>query len=157
MAINPGHNGSVALVVDGKLEYYIEEERMSRNKRDANPFRGMLYLMENYHVDELIIGGTGQEDHHLPWTGENSYTSLVRKFYPDVKTTAVWGEHHMGHVASAFYGSGFDTAAALIVDGAGSRCELQWPPGGSEDWEPITAFETESIYQCSCISTRKLN
>ena len=149
MAINPGHNGSVALVVDGKLEYYIEEERMSRNKRDANPFRGMLYLMENYHVDELIIGGTGQEDHHLPWTGENSYTSLVRKFYPNVKTTAVWGEHHMGHVASAFYGSGFDTAAALIVDGAGSRCELQWPPGGSEDWEPITAFETESIYQCS--------
>ncbi len=149
MAINPGHNGSVALVVDGKLEYYIEEERMSRNKRDANPFRGMLYLMENYHVDELIIGGTGQEDHHLPWTGENSYTSLVRKFYPNVKTTAVWGEHHMGHVASAFYGSGFDTAAALIVDGAGSRCELKWPPGGSEDWEPITAFETESIYQCS--------
>ena len=42
MAINPGHNGSVALVVDGKLEYYIEEERLSRQKYDGNPFRGML-------------------------------------------------------------------------------------------------------------------
>ena len=38
LAINPGHNGSAALVVDGKLEHYIEEERMSRMKRDANPF-----------------------------------------------------------------------------------------------------------------------
>ena len=50
MAINPGHNGSAALVVDGKLEYYIEEERLSRSKRDGNPYRGMLYLMENHHI-----------------------------------------------------------------------------------------------------------
>ncbi len=26
LAINPGHNGSAALVADGKLEVYIEEE-----------------------------------------------------------------------------------------------------------------------------------
>ena len=39
MAINPNHNGSVALVVDGKLEYYIEEESCllytSPSPRDA--------------------------------------------------------------------------------------------------------------------------
>ena len=145
MAINPGHNGSVALVVDGKLEYYIEEERLSRSKRDGNPYRGMLYLMENHHIDELIIGGTGQEDHRLPWTGENSYAALVRKFNPNVKTTAVWNEHHMGHVAAAFYGSGFDTAAAIIIDGSGSRCKLDW----NRSEEGIEAYETESIYQCS--------
>ena len=145
MAINPGHNGSAALVVDGKLEYYIEEERLSRSKRDGNPYRGMLYLMENHHIDELIIGGTGQEDHRLPWTGENSYEALVRKFNPRVKTTAVWNEHHMGHVAAAFYGSGFDTAAAIIVDGSGSRCKLDW----NRSEEGLEAYETESIYQCS--------
>jgi len=145
MAINPGHNGSVALVVDGKLEYYIEEERMSRSKRDGNPFCGMIYLMEDHHVDELIIGGTGQEDHRLPWTGENSYEALVRKFNPNVKTTAVWNEHHMGHVAAAFYGSGFDTAAAIIIDGSGSRCKLDW----NRSEEGLEAYETESIYQCS--------
>ena len=145
MAINPGHNGSVALVVDGKLEYYIEEERLSRSKYDGNPFRGMLYCMENHHIDELIIGGTGQEDHQLPWTGENSYVALVRKFNPNVKTTVVWDEHHLGHVAGAFYGSGFDTAAAIIVDGSGSRCRLDW----NRMEEGIEAYETESIYQCS--------
>ena len=30
LAINPGHNGSSALIVDGKTELYIEEERLSR-------------------------------------------------------------------------------------------------------------------------------
>ena len=145
MAINPGHNGSAALVIDGKLEYYIEEERMCRFKRDANPFRAMLYCMENNHIDELIIGGTGQEEHRLNWTGENSYEALVRKFYPKVKVTNVGNEHHMGHVASAFYGSGFDTAAAVIVDGSGTRAQLTW----EGDERGLEAYETESIYQCS--------
>jgi signal transduction histidine kinase len=30
LAINPGHNGSAALVSDGEVKYYIEEERLSR-------------------------------------------------------------------------------------------------------------------------------
>ena len=141
MAINPNHNGSVALVVDGKLEYYIEEERLTRQKHDANPFRGMLYLMENYHIDELIIGGQGQEEHRLPWTGKDSYESLVEKFNPDVKITKCPEDHHLSHAAATFYGSGFDTAAALIVDGCGSLHSL-------EEGQ-IRAFETESIYKCS--------
>ena len=145
MAINPGHNGSAALVIDGKLECYIEEERMCRVKRDANPFRAMLNLMEDHHIDELVIGGTGQEEHRLNWTGENSYAALVRKFYPQVKITNVGNEHHLGHVASAFYGSGFDTAAAIIVDGAGTRAQLHW----ENDERGLEAYETESIYQCS--------
>ena len=32
LGINPGHNGSAALTVDGELVYYIEEERLSRLK-----------------------------------------------------------------------------------------------------------------------------
>jgi len=146
MAINPGHNGSAALVVDGKLEYYIEEERLTRYKHDGNPFRAMLYLMEDHHIDELIIGGTGQEDHQLPWTGENSYQSIVRKFNPNVKVISCPDEHHIGHVASSFYGSGFDTAAAVIVDGCGSLQKLQIDPNNENSI--IEAYETESIYKC---------
>ena len=32
LAINPGHNGSTDLIVDGELQVYIEEERLSRSK-----------------------------------------------------------------------------------------------------------------------------
>jgi predicted NodU family carbamoyl transferase len=46
LSINPGHNGSIALVTDGKLQYYCEEERLSRLKYDGNPFRGMISILE---------------------------------------------------------------------------------------------------------------
>jgi len=146
LAINPGHNGSAALVCDGKLELYIEEERMSRMKYDGNPFKAMMHIMEKHHINELIIGGTGQEDHRLPWTGENSYHALVRKYNPNVKVTIIWNEHHLGHAASAFYNSGFDTAAAVIVDGSGSLKKVPFHP----DDQSLTAdvYETESIYSC---------
>ena len=62
LAINPGHNGSAALVCDGKLELYIEEERMTRAKYDGNPFKAMMHIIDRYHIDELIIAGTGQEE-----------------------------------------------------------------------------------------------
>jgi carbamoyltransferase len=146
LAINPGHNGSAALVCDGKLELYIEEERMSRMKYDGNPFKSMMYIMERYHINELIIGGTGQEKHSLPWTGEDSYTAFVRKYYPKVKVTPIGNEHHLGHAASAFYSSGFDTAAAVIVDGCGSLHRLQL----SQDDPNMTveSYETETIFKC---------
>ena len=145
LGINPGHNGSAALVVDGEVVYYVEEERLSRAKYDGNPFRGMLDIMSKWHVDELVIAGTGQEEHKLPWTGEDAYTALVRKFYPNVKVTKLGQEHHLGHVASAFYNSGFEKALAIIVDGAGSLKQEKLDEKGERIAE---GYETESIWHC---------
>ena len=146
LGINPGHNGSAALLVDGEVVYYVEEERLSRSKYDGNPFRGMLDIMQKWHVDELVIAGTGQEEHKLPWTGEDAYTALVRKFYPNVKVQKLGNQHHLGHAASAFYNSGFETAVALVVDGAGSLKKERV----DEKDETLVAegYETESIWHC---------
>lgn len=145
LAINPGHNGSAALVVDGELVFYSEEERISRSKYDSNPFRAMLQVLVNHVVDELIIGGTDPQLAQLPWTGEDAYTALARKFNSNIKVTRMGHLHHLGHAASAFYGSGFETAAAVVVDGAGSVHREQVGENG-----PVVAgYETESIYQCS--------
>ena len=80
LGVNPGHNGSVALVSDGKTVYYLEEERLSRQKYDGNPFRGILDILARWHVDEIVIAGTSPDLPSLPWTGEDPYTALVRKF-----------------------------------------------------------------------------
>lgn len=145
LAINPGHNGSAALVVDGQLIYYSEEERISRLKYDGNPFRTMLQVLINHKVDELVIGGTTAELSKLPWTQEDAYTALVRKFNPNVKVTLMGHLHHLGHAAAAFYNSGFETAAAVIVDGAGTynREVIE------QSNQTVSGYETESIYQCS--------
>lgn len=146
LAINPGHNGSAALVIDGALVYYTEEERLSRMKYDGNPFRAMLAVLESTHVDELILGGTSPEFSKLPWTFEDAYTALVRKFNPKVIVTNMGHQHHLGHAAGAFYNSGFETAAAVIVDGAGSIHNAKIT---EDENSPVTAgFETESIYHC---------
>lgn len=144
MAVNPGHNGSVALLVDGELVYYLEEERLSRIKYDGNPFRGMLDIMNDYHVDEIVIAGTTSELPSLPWTGEDPYTSLVRKFNPNVKSTRIGHEHHLGHAACAFYNSGFEQAVAVIVDGAGSLQTHQL----NEEGFTAKGYETESVFVC---------
>lgn len=145
MAINPGHNGSVALVEDGELIFYTEEERWSRQKYDGNPFRAMIHVLTNHLVDHLIIGGTSINFPQLPWNNEIPYVSLARKFNVNIKVTLMGHLHHLGHAAAAFYGSGFDTAAAIVVDGAGSYVQE-----ALNDQGLITGgYETESIYFCS--------
>ena len=147
LAITPGHNGSVALVTDGRLVYFGEEERFSRMKYDGNPFRAMLYAVASTKIDELIIGGTNDEFGQLPWTGEDAYTAFVRKFSPEVKVIKLGKRHHFAHAAAAFYGSGFKTAAALVVDGSGSYHTEKM--GQDENSSVTGGYETESIFMCS--------
>jgi len=139
LAINPGHNGSVAFVSDGQLKYYCEEERLSRLKYDGNPFRGMISILETFLIDELVIGGTTVDYPSLPWTGEDPYSALARKFNPNIKITKTGNDHHIGHAAAAFYNSGFESAVAIVVDGSGSM--------NTENSQ--VSFETESIYGCN--------
>ena len=142
LAINPGHNGSAALLVDGDLKFYIEEERLSRSKYDGNPFKGMMEALR-YGVDILVLGGTHEEFPRLPWTGEDPYSGFLRKFNSNLQVINVGNAHHIGHAAGAFYNSGFDEAAAVIVDGSGTRREIDI---NGEFKNP--GFETESIFNC---------
>lgn len=142
LAINPGHNGSAALLVDGEIKFYVEEERLSRSKYDGNPFMGILEALK-YGVDILVLGGTQSKFPELPWTMEDPYSALVRKHNPDVQIINLGHAHHAGHAAGAFYNSGFDNAVAVIVDGAGSRQGIKI----SEEFTNY-GFETESIFDC---------
>jgi carbamoyltransferase len=145
LGINPGHNGSAALVVDGDLVFYSEEERLSRVKYDGNPFKAMLQVLLNYKVDELVIGGTSANLPTLPWTNENPYAALARKFSPNIKITVMGHLHHLGHASAAFYNSGFENAVAVVVDGAGSIHQETIEQSNAT----VSGYETESIYQCS--------
>lgn len=140
LGISPGHNGSSALISDGKLVYYLEEERLSREKRDGNPFRTMIDLCSKYKIDELIIGGTNDESEHnvMPWTRESPYVALIRKYYPKVKVTWLNSYHHLLHASCAFINSGFSKASILIIDGAGSKIKLN---------DNINYFECESLWE----------
>lgn len=123
MAINVGHNGATALYKDSELIYYIEEDRLSRWKYDGNPFLGMEEAFKHTdHIDFLILCGTRNAFGQVPWTNEDAYTCYVRKKQPGhkVETVKLGDDHHLTHATCAFFNSGFDDAAAIIIDGAGS-------------------------------------
>lgn len=127
LGINVGHNGATALFHDDELVFYIEEDRLSRLKYDGNPFAGMLMAYDyTDKIDYLIICGTRNAFGMVPWTGEDAYTCFIRKMQPghQVETVKLGDDHHLTHAYTAFYNSGFEEAAALVIDGAGSGCRV---------------------------------
>jgi carbamoyltransferase len=153
LGINPGHNASAALVSNGKLVYYLEEERLSRFKRDGNPFRAIIDICSRYEVNELVIGGTNspEEKNILPWTAEVPYEALVRKYYPNVKISWLNEEHHLLHATCAFSHSGFHKATVLVIDGAGSLQKYSF-----NENQHVQGYEAESIWDANLLENFKL-
>jgi carbamoyltransferase len=138
LGINPFHNGSVCVLSDGKIIYYLEEERLTKHKHDANPFRAILNVLDNYKIDEVVIGGINQNDVQLGYTKEDPFYALIRKFYykPTINTLQLSQYHHLLHTYHTYYNSGFKEAIAVIIDAGGS-------------YIPDQGIERESIYVCS--------
>ena len=73
-AIARGHNAGVCLLKDGEVVFSIEEERLSRWKRDGSPFLGLQKVFEYVdHIDHLVICHTHREGAKADWTGEDVY------------------------------------------------------------------------------------
>jgi carbamoyltransferase len=157
--ITRGHNGATCLLKDGELVFYIEEERLSRKKYDGSPLAGMLKIKEyTDKLDYLVVAHTSplSKGPKLDWAGDDIYTGLARKLglieqkvetetHPQV--IDLGHIHHEMHAACAFYNSGFETAACLIVDGAGTFIPL----GDSG----VIGYELESIFSASYPSNFK--
>ena len=143
VSVARGHNASTTLMVNGKIIFYLEEERLSRWKRDGCPMMGIKKVFDYVdHIDHLVVCHTHRNGPQCDWTGEDIYYGMVRKLTrKKVKfsTTYIDTIHHQLHGTAAFYNSGFDSAAVLIADGAGSFLKTK----GIED----TVFEFESIFK----------
>ena len=151
-----GHNAGVCLLKNGEIVFSIEEERLSRQKYDGGPYASLIKILEyTDKLDYLVIAHTqplAETAGRVDYTGDDVYTGLARKLglidrkenlhnHPQVIDLS--HEHHKLHAACAFYRSGFDSAAAVIVDGAGTFIPLKI---GDEN---VMGWETETIFNCS--------
>ena len=159
-AIARGHNSGVCLLKDGKIVFSIEEERLSRVKYDGGPYASMVKILEyTDKIDYLVIAHTqslkDRSTGRVDYNGDDVYTGLARKLcFIDKHGTRKSPDHpqvidlshihHKLHAACAFYRSGWDEAAALIVDGAGT-----FIPATHSAGHQMTVFETETIFNCS--------
>ena len=123
-SISRGHNSSTTLMVDGEIIFYLEEERISRRKHDGSPFMGLLKVFDYVdHIDHLVVCHTHRNGPQTDWTGLDVYEGFVKKIARksfEFETHFIDEIHHQMHATCAFVNSGFQSAAILIADGAGS-------------------------------------
>jgi len=146
LGITPGHNSSVALIKDGEVEFFLEEDRLSKFKYDNNPLRSIYYLLEKHHIDEIVISGITEDTIPKAWKGEwqDIYSILVKKFNPKVLTTLMCHQHHLTHAASTFYNSGFEKSIIIVIDHSGSITKFETPQKNLIDVQ-----EVETIFEAS--------
>ena len=155
--ISRGHNAAVCLLKNGELVFAIEEERLSRKKYDGGPYAALMKVKEyTDKLDYLII--THTQPLYLAakvdFSGDDVYTGLARKMNL-IDRRDEWGgehpqvieisdQHHKMHAACGFYRSGFDSAAVVIADGAGSQLYYKDQMSGDQ-----TIWEYETIMEAS--------
>ena len=153
-------DSAAAIVVDGELVFAVAEERLNRKKHyGAFPTQAVQACLDaaNVRIEELDYAAIGRDPSAHRWRKTvfalrrpaklPSLFGLWRRRKPlgDLKSMLaealdvapdrlmcqpVHVEHHLAHIASTFYVSGFDECAALSYDGAGdfvsamlARCE----------------------------------
>tara|TARA_B100000029_G_scaffold516765_1_gene633858 strand:- start:4309 stop:6045 length:1737 start_codon:yes stop_codon:yes gene_type:complete len=153
-----GHNAGVCLLKDGEIVFSVEEERLSKFKHDGGPLLSMMKILDyTDKLDYLVISHliANPEDIKeytvLEYTREPLYQGFARRLGLIEQSRLVDEEspqvinmidnHHQCHSAIAFYNSGFQTAASVIVDSNGSSNRL------TDDG--VIYYETESIFDCS--------
>ncbi|HEX9761355.1 MAG TPA: carbamoyltransferase, partial [Candidatus Acidoferrales bacterium] len=157
LGINAYHgNASAALVCDGRLVAAVEEERFNRVKYAAGfPHRAIRYCLEEagitlHDVDHVVVPRD-------PWARMGTkllYAARMPRFalerakvmrkFAGVRDDLAQAfgvapeqiparfhrvEHHLAHLASAFYVSPFENAAVLSADGLGDFASTMWATG----------------------------
>lgn len=166
LGVNISHEPSACLLKDGEIVYFCEDDRLTGVKcpqgyhddmlnnydktGEVVPLFHQVETLKKYttNIDYIIFSSFGRDsdiqddDRLIIRSIINKITSENIKF----NTSLFYKEnHHLYHGANAFYASGFEDAAALVMDGGGSY---------DDEYEEAKQYEfpfreIESIYDCS--------
>lgn len=152
------HESSAALVVDGRVELAIEEERLSRRKHgkearvenpDELPLKAIAACLEaaGGEVDQVAyalepgrrrVGGDPYPLEPDSWgteAGEALFEAALHRIPEHLGRPVEFLSHHLCHAASAFYPSPFEEAAVLVVDGIGEEATTWLGRGNGAELE----------------------
>lgn len=148
LGISASHNGAACLLRGGTVVAAVQEERLSRMKRDRT-FGGQPSLAVACCLE---AGGVGAADLDLVVSCVQGRTALPPQdpaLNPQLRAFGgprLVVSHHMGHAVGAFVSSGFEDAAVLVVDGLGSPFEDLSPAqqavadAVTDGWESTSMF-----------------
>jgi carbamoyltransferase len=138
---------SATLVVDGKVIYAIEEERLNRIKFSPGKFpllsvKNILKAskLEMRDIDKITFHGSTWGDHidaKIKSFYENNfgYCPPIERFH-----------HHECHAASTFFASEFDEALVVTADNSGDGISLQIALGKGRDIQIVERFSRPTSF-----------
>jgi carbamoyltransferase len=164
------HDSSAALLVDGKLVAAAEEERFNRIPHAKFPSVDNPHQLPERAIRFCLkhAGLTADDIDHVGFSFDPQLRRkrFRREWWQDSRledvfllrlgqVSGVTGEllgrrlgqrfhfvsHHLAHAASAYYPSGFDRAAILVIDGIGETAATTLWKGTGAKIEPIETFE----------------
>jgi len=123
LGINLSHNSSVCVLVDGEIDFFLEEDRLSRFKHDHLPMYVLETISSKFKIDEIFL--TGIKSFYTNTNYQKPLTFIFDKFFPNIKINSSFIENHHNHHSSiSFYNSGFSKSLNVVIDGGGSTLEL---------------------------------
>jgi carbamoyltransferase len=124
LGISVSHNGAACLLKGDKIVVAVQEERLSRRKRDV--VQGFDARAIAYCLNYAQISPKQLEMVCMCSVSPQNESGLRSYVQEHLKVPFHFVPHHLGHAVSAFALSGHKRAAILVVDGMGSPvCDLQ--------------------------------
>ena len=122
LSIHYEHDSSACILKDGEIVCYFKEERFSRSKRDGIPFISIKKCIENFNEEITHIIITAPE-YNITF---NYIVKFISSFIKLPKSNTIINftqSHHLSHIGTSFFNSGFEEAVIIVVDGRGSPYE----------------------------------
>lgn len=152
LGISVSHNGAACLMRDGEIAVAVQEERLTRHKRDPIDLDrssvAISYCLDTVGIspnelDMVVVCSQGEVIPETMHSLLDDQLALSRHGIP----VEIIG-HHLGHLLSALALSGYDSCAGLVVDGMGSpfrsltKDERTVCCGDlARDWECISLYD----------------
>lgn len=124
LGISCSHNGSAALLKNDEIVVAIQEERLSRQKRQqvygSQPILSVKYCLDYAGIQPqdlaMVVNCTPR--YATVSTDDIFLNPMLRVQKNGITVESI--PHHLGHAIGAFVLSGFDEASILVIDGIGS-------------------------------------
>jgi carbamoyltransferase len=127
------HDASATLLINDKVIYHLEAERLSNLRHDRFAFQ-VIEKIKKYvdHIDYLVLTGLQKSPKYTNGDSKGDfdpYTCYVlglnKSFFNHgFKEIDLSDMHHEVHASTAFYNSGFKEALCIVKDGMGSKYNL---------------------------------
>jgi carbamoyltransferase len=115
IGISSAHDSSACLFENGKVKYFVKEERLSGKKRDKFPVLGISSIDTDGEEVSLAYSAPSPEYDYA-----NYLIRISNKFHKIKKSIDYSDNHHLIHANLSFYNSGFNEALVVVVDRNGT-------------------------------------